>query len=204
MDKEFLECFSKIRKFSLVDKYRCFELWNLVQQTAGLKGALIEVGVWRGGTGGLIARKAELMHIDSPIFLCDTFEGVVKAGAEDPDYSGGEHSDTSRELVEKLIDETLNLTNVHIVPGTFPDETGAKLENERFRFCHIDVDVYQSAKEILNWVWPRLIPGGIIVYDDYGFATCDGITRHVEEEIEHRDVIFIHNLNGHAILIKMK
>src|SRR5438132_840270 len=58
-DVEFKQIYSAIQTSTLVDEYRCFELWKLVEQSAKLQGGdLIEVGVWRGGTGALIARRA--------------------------------------------------------------------------------------------------------------------------------------------------
>jgi hypothetical protein len=99
-----------IRTSTPVDRNRCYELWQLVAQAAKLQGgALIEIGVWRGGT--------------------------------------------------------------------------------------------DSAKDIVNWTWPRLVPGGIIVYDDYGFHSCVGITRFVNEERDKPDRLVVHNLNGHAVVI---
>jgi O-methyltransferase len=87
--------------------------------------------------------------------------------------------------------------------GIFPDETSKIVTDDNFRFCHIDVDVYRSAKDIVGWLWPRLVIGGIIVFDDYGFESCDGVARFVNEERNKKDRIVIHNLNGHAILIKI-
>jgi O-methyltransferase len=58
---------------------------------------------------------------------------------------------------------------------------GSLRHKEEFRFCHIDVDVYQSAKDIVTWLWPRLAIGGIIVFDDYGFPYSQGITTLVDE-----------------------
>ena len=63
--------------------------------------------------------------------------------------------------------------------------------------------MYQSAQDVLSWVWPRLSIGGIVVFDDYGFRGCDGIARLVNEERQKNDRVFIHNLNGHAVLIKI-
>ncbi len=194
---------ASISGFTLVDKYRCFELWKLIEQVSKLEeGSIIEIGVWRGGTGALIAKKAKNCGIEDRVFLCDTFTGVVKAGAKDSVYKGGEHADTSRQVVEELISTRMNLGNVEILEGIFPDQTGHLVEDLRFRFCHIDVDVYESAKDIVNWIWDKMVPGGMIVYDDYGFYGCDGITKHVEEQTVRKDSIVIHNLNGHAIIIK--
>ena len=48
----------------------------------------------------------------------------------------------------------------------------------------------------------RLVLGGIVVYDDYGFQGCEGITRFVEEQRGLPDRLLLHNLNGHAIIVK--
>ena len=127
---------------------------------------------------------------------------MVKAGSADPLYRGGEHSDTSRRKVEELIVERLELDNVKILEGVFPDETSPLVTDRRFRFCHIDVDVYRSAKDVVEWIWSRLVIGGIVVYDDYGFQGCEGITRFVEEQTGLPDRLLFHNLNGHAIIVK--
>jgi O-methyltransferase len=63
--------------------------------------------------------------------------------------------------------------------------------------------VYLSARDIVEWVWPRLSIGGIIVFDDYGFIGCDGVTKFLNEEKHKKDRLFMHNLNGHGILIKL-
>lgn len=201
-DQKFNDVYGSIAGYTLVDRYRCYELWQLVEQSAKLRGALLEVGVWRGGTGALIAKKAKESGIADTVYLCDTFTGVVKAGEKDSRYKGGEHADTSKEIVEELL-AGLELDNTMILVGMFPDETSGLVTDEAFRFCHIDVDVYQSAKDVVEWLWPKLVVGGMVVFDDYGFRGCDGVTRFVNEERGKEDRLVIHNLNGHAILIKI-
>jgi len=201
-DETFLETYRKIKSNTLVDKYRCFELWTLVEQSKKLDGSLIEIGVWKGGTGALIARKARLAGINDPVYLCDTFFGVVKASEKDK-YKGGEHADTTRQIVEQLLDD-LDITNATILEGVFPEQTAHIIKETKFRFCHIDVDVYQSAKDIIDWIWDKMSLGGIIVYDDYGFHGCIGITKYVEEQYHNPDRIILHNLNGHAVVIKIR
>jgi len=204
VDPLFLETYAVIKNSTLVDIYRCYELWTLVAQSMKVAGNIIEVGVWRGGTGALIARKAALCGVGCQVYLCDTFSGVVKASTNDAGYKGGEHADTSREMVEVLISDTLKLSNVAILQGIFPEETAHLIaaDQAKFRFCHIDVDVYQSARDIFDWVWQRMPVGGIIVYDDYGVSGCEGITNLVNAQSEERDRVVIHNLNGHAVVVK--
>lgn len=202
-DNTFLEIYSQIKSHTMVDLYRCYELWTLVPQTRWLKGGLLEVGVWRGGTGALIAESARRCGIADPVYLCDTFKGVVKASPRDSFYVGGEHADTSCALVEGLL-ERQRLTNVRILEGIFPDETAQHIPDQRFRFCHIDVDVYASAKDILEWVWDKLDKGGIVVFDDYGAYGADGITKLVDEQRNQPDRVTLHNLNGHAVVVKVR
>jgi O-methyltransferase len=204
LDYEFLKEYSKITGYTLVDKYRCFELWQLVGQCSKLdEGNIIEIGVWRGGTGALIAKKAKLSNIKEKVYLCDTFQGVVKASKNDSSYLGGEHSDTNKEMVKNLLYNQMLLDNVEILEGIFPEETEDKVKDLKFRLCHIDVDVYQSAKDIVDWVWDKMVSGGVIIFDDYGFNTCNGITKYVNEQFSAKDKICLYNINGHAIFIKI-
>ena len=56
-------------------------------------------------------------------------------------------------LLVKQLTAVMDLSNVAIREGIFPEETSTGLEDREFRFYYIDVDVYQSSKDILAWVW---------------------------------------------------
>ncbi|HQW83915.1 MAG TPA: TylF/MycF/NovP-related O-methyltransferase [Ferruginibacter sp.] len=205
-DEEFLFIYNQIKKNSLVDIYRCYELWQLVAKTNSLDthAAILEVGVWRGGTAGIMARQLNILKSNANLYLADTFEGVAKAGEQDSFYTGGEHKDTSRHIVEDVLKNKSGYAHYKILKGIFPEDTADKiLVSEQFGLCHIDVDVYSSAKDIVEWVWPKLITGGIVVFDDYGFHSCTGVTKLVEEYRSYKDRQIIHNLNGHALMIKI-
>lgn len=204
LDTEFLRTYNAVRRHTLVDIYRCWELWTLLEQTAKLsEGAIMEVGVWRGGTGALLAHKAALLGMKAQVYLCDTFTGVVKAGDQDSLYKGGEHSDCSIEDVKALL-QSFGVSQTKILKGIFPDETAPLIASETaFRLIHVDVDTYQSTRDVLSWTWNRLVPGGIVIFDDYGNIGTTGVKRFVNESIPQRDRLVIHNLNGHGILIKL-
>ncbi len=205
-DRDYLEVCKTISGYTLVESYRVFELWSLVGEACKLPGkaALLEVGVWRGGTSGVIARKMELCGSTDILYAADTFTGVVKSSDKDAFYNDGEHADTNMDMVKRLLFHDLHLRNVELLQGIFPDDTANMIpEGTKFRFCHIDVDVYKSAEGVLDWIWERLLVGGIVVFDDYGAITCNGITRFVNEHKEKKDRLFIYNTNGHAILIKL-
>jgi O-methyltransferase len=95
----------------------------------------------------------------------------------------------------------LGLRNFSLLEGTFPDQTGCQI-NGQLALVHCDVDVYSSAKAVVEWALPKLSRGGVIKFDDYGFSGCEGVTRLVNQIRTNIELLFIHNLNGHAILIK--
>jgi O-methyltransferase len=200
-DEEFQRLFAEVRKNTLVDVWRCFELWTLVGELADVPGSIVEVGVWRGGSGTIMASRAASLGITDPVYLCDTWEGVVKSGEVDTYYRDGKHDDTSRQTVQELVDR-LGLTNVELLQGIFPEQTADAIGDRRLRLCHVDVDVYESAKDVFEWAWPRLEPGGVAVFDDYGFPACPGVTRFVDEQRRRDDRLVLHNLNGHGIVVK--
>lgn len=197
-DFAFQDAIEAVEGHTLVDPLRCYELWSLAKQSLKLGGgSIIEVGVWRGGTGCLIARAASGI----PVYLCDTFSGVVNAGDMDTRYKGGEHSDTSGDTVKKLA-QSMRLSSVKVLQGIFPTDTG-HLVGDSFRFVHLDLDVYESTRQSLDFLWPRLVRGGVVVFDDYGTHGCEGVTRLVNEVSESRDRLFIYNANGHGVLVKI-
>jgi O-methyltransferase len=198
-DQAFLKAYGAVREATLVDVYRCYELWSLAGQCKAEQGCFLEVGVWRGGTGALLAASTANAGQRRTVYLADTFEGVVKAGAQDTRYQGGEHADTSEGAVKALV-ESMGLQGVKILKGIFPNDTAAQVA-EPVALLHCDVDVYGSAKDVVEWALPRMAKGGVIVFDDYGFQGCEGITRYVNELRENPGLLFIHNLNGHAILM---
>lgn len=201
-DPAFIEDDAQVKGQSLVDVYRRYALVQLVRQTtAKIPGDILEVGVYQGGTGCLMAMAAQRVGSNAQVFLCDTYQGVVKAGENDPGWRNGEFRNTSVEIVEELIART-RVSNAKVLRGVFPEDTGSLLSDRRFSLCHIDVDVYQSAKDVYEWVWPRLSVGGAVVFDDYGFRGTPGVSRLVDSLAVLPNCVVLYNLAGHAVMIK--
>lgn len=200
-DIEFMDCFEKIKKNTLVDIYRCYELWDMAHQLRDVPGDVLEVGVWRGGTGAVLSMAITTMP-EKKIYLADTFNGVVKAGKNDALYQGGEHADTSVAIVRELL-SSVTSKNAEILVGVFPDETGL-LGPEKISLLHCDVDVYESSRDIFDWAFPRISVGGVVIFDDFGFLGCNGVTKLCNEIRNLNCFRFIYNLNGHAVLVRIK
>lgn len=202
-DVEFRRVYGEVGSATLLDEMRLYELWRLAGQVGHLEGDAIEVGCWRGGAGCMIATRIAAQAPEARTFLCDTFSGVVKAGAHDPTYVGGEHADASAAGVEALA-RRLGLDSVRVLTGIFPEETGPAVEDRRFRFAHIDLDVYQGSRDAFTWLVPRLVVGAVVVFDDYSFALTGGVRAFVDELEGHEDFVVVHNLNGHAVVVRRK
>jgi hypothetical protein len=81
-------------------------------------------------------------------------------------HSSGDFSDTSLNRVQRRLQGFPFLAfHPGLMPQTF-DEVAAV---PTYSFVHVDVDIYPSVLECCKWFWPRLCPGGMIVFDDYGF-----------------------------------
>lgn len=194
-DPEFQSVYAKVWANTMVDVMRLYELWSLAAQVNHLPGAFLEVGVRKGGSGCLLASRTT-----KPVYLCDTFTGVAKAGPNDPGMKGGEYA-TPASVVTDLA-TSMGLTNTRIVSGIFPDESGHGVPEERIALCHVDVDVYESAKGVTEWVLPRIVTGGVVIYDDYGWKGARGVATYVNEIRNDPRWLFLHNLNGHGVLVR--
>jgi O-methyltransferase len=197
-DEGFASIYNRIRFNTLVDRPRCYALYLLLDQIQNLPGDILEVGTWRGGTGGMFAHR--MPH--KTVYLADTFAGVVKSATWEH-YKDGAHADTSSQLVSSFLKTDLGLTNVELLTGIFPEETGHQIDGKAFAFVYLDVDVYQSTKDAFDYVWQSVSRSGVVAFDDYGFmSACPGISRFVDEIRNDSDKLFIANLNGQAYIIK--
>lgn len=181
-DSDFLMIWDKICHNTMIDIIRAYMLYQFLLNVRSVEGAVAEVGVWRGGTGQLIAAVLS----NKKIYLFDTFEGLPAISPEfDESYhSEGEFSDTSYEDVKSLFSQQ---EYVKVVKGVFP----ASIKDDstfptKFCFVHVDVDLYQSARDCCEYFYRQLVPGGVIIFDDYGFGTCPGVRQAVDEFFKER------------------
>jgi len=70
-------------------------------------------------------------------------------------------------------------------------------------FAHIDLDLYQGVLDTLAFVYPRMPTGGVIVCDDYGFASCPGARRAIEEFFADKPEKPLALLTGQAVIHKL-
>jgi hypothetical protein len=103
------------------------------------------------------------------MFAYDTFTGIPYKGEHDS-HNVGDFSDTSFEEVSR------GLEGATVVQGIFPDSA---VKMPPVAFVHLDCDQYQSIKDSLGYLLPRMVEGGIIWFDDYG--CLEGANKAVRE-----------------------
>lgn len=174
-DEKFNDVISEIVAHTIVDKIRCYMLYQFSKQVSSLQGDAAEVGVYKGGTARLMARtfapKGKTVH------LFDTFSGLPPCDPEKDCHNEGDFCDVSLETVKDYLHDC---KNVLFYPGIFPN-TSKPLENKTFCLVHIDADIYESLLSSLDFFYPRMVQGGIIIFDDYGFPSCPGARLAVDE-----------------------
>lgn len=170
--------FAATRGKTLVSDDRLYVLAALLRQALlASDGAVIECGVYQGGTARLLVDTIDARAPNRRLYLCDTFSGMPETDAAVDVHRKGDFADTSLDAVRTYLGPHANVT---FVAGLIPRSL-APLTMERFCFAHLDLDIYDAIVAATRFVYERVVPGGFIVYDDYGFATTPGARRAVDE-----------------------
>jgi O-methyltransferase len=168
------------RDRTLVDEKRCFMLFQFALSAARLPGDVAEVGVYRGGTARLLSRA--VAPTGKTVRLFDTFEGMPLTDPQRDRHRTGDFGDAPLDEVRSYL---ADCPNVSFHPGLFPS-TAAAFEATSFCLSHIDVDIYSSVRDCCAFFYPRTVPGGLLVFDDYGFRSCPGAKQAVDEFFSSR------------------
>jgi len=176
-----------VQPYTMTSPQRIRALCSAVRyiEQAGIEGAVVECGVWRGGSMMAVART--LINDGGTardLYLFDTFEGMTQPGPLDISLKGdsAEHllkqsAKTEDDMmwcyapIEQVI-QSLSLTqyaasHLHFVPGPV-EQTLTVSTPEHISLLRLDTDWYASTKHELEILFPKLSPGGVLIIDDYG------------------------------------
>ncbi len=162
-----------------------------------------EVGVYKGGTSYFIASIAKRFEMPIRHFCFDTFEGHA---AEDinkmveTSHMPNMFNDTSFESVKVYLSQ---FENIEVYKRRIQD-TAHVLKDASMHFVHLDMDIYEPTLFALQFFNDRMVHGGVILLDDYGFETCPGIERAANEFLsENKNYFGTALLSGQYILVKL-
>ncbi len=159
-----------------------------------------ECGVFRGESATVLAKVIhENRGGNIKLALFDTFEGMPEVNTSyDNKHKKGDFSNTSQGLVSDLF-VGYNFIEYYkgIIPATFEGR-----ENDKICFAHLDLDIYQSYKDCLEFIFPRLIDGGVIMCHDYNYDSCLGAQKAINDFIDRRDDMKLETYDCSCIIVK--
>jgi O-methyltransferase len=178
----------------------------------GVPGALVECGVWKGGS--MLAAALTLVRLgvtDRDLYLFDTYEGLPKPGERDVTLTSGQAAvETWREVAEgdeasdwcrAGVEEVRGVMEssgypkerIHTVVGMVERTVPARAPEE-IALLRLDTDWYESTRHEMEHLWPRLAVGGVLILDDYG--TWRGAREAVDEYLAaHRVPLLLQRLD---------
>jgi len=151
-----LEC----QKPSEVDK-----IIDLLDMTKDIPGDCLEAGIYRGDSAALILRLSE--KTGKKLWLFDTFADFVIDSNDDPSLGGLFFPGDKGDVVYQEVKDRFKKNNVKVIRGSFPESGKIYLNKLRFSFAHLDMDVYTPTRKALEFLYPRMSVGGIILLHDY-------------------------------------
>lgn len=177
--------------FSMVGPERIRNVRNAAETVIGeeIPGAMVETGVWRGGSCIMMKGVMTALNDTRPLYVCDSFEGLPDV-PDGPDKDLTLHSNPL--LAAPLEDvqshfERLGLLDddVHFVKGWFSDTMAGVADaiTDGISVLRLDGDYYTSTMDVLRPLYPLVNKGGFVIVDDYyGFPQCEQAIDEYREE----------------------
>ncbi len=188
---------------------RFLAIYELFRMTRHLPGDIVELGVYRGASLMAFANFMEIQNMGDrhkKVVGFDNFAGFgeleEKDGADAPDVGKKPGGFTSEDFETPLRDaiEIFDQDRfipykprIHLVKGNIEETVPAYVEENpgmRISLLHFDVDLYRPTLVGLQTLWPLVVPGGVVLFDEYGIPPWEGESKAVDEFFEGQDVEF--------------
>ena len=168
-------------------------IFQLLDRTEQIEGDVAECGVFRGQTILPIGLYTEKRKPRAHVFGFDSFEGFNEAieidleigGPTDDQKKLGGLADTSLPLLQRKVERWGLKSQVTLVKGYFEDSL-EKYADRTFSFVHLDCDMYQSYRTCLEFFYPRISSGGVILLDEYNDLPWPGCNKAVDEFLQDK------------------
>lgn len=206
-----LSVFERFRNFPVftprLNLARFLAHYELFKQVVDLPGVIIDLGVFRGASTFTWAKLCEIFcptDVRKVVYGFDTFAGFPSLSQEDgqPDaaqdvvaggYFGGAGVEADLRQAAAAMDEDRHLAHrprIEFVVGdvcaTIPSFVERKGNGLRIALLNLDVDLYEPTRVALEHFVPQMVPGGIIVLDEYAVDTFGGESKAVDEYFQAR------------------
>ena len=183
----------KTNYHSLDRKYTMNQLLKLAKNVAG---DTVECGVYEGASSYWICKATQGTNKKHHVF--DSFQGLSEPCTKDGVYWKKGDLSAAENIVKQNLSD-FDFVEYH--KGFIPDKFH-EVEERRFSFVHIDVDLYQPTLDSLKFFYQRTCNGGLILCDDYGFMQCPGAKKAMDTFFNDKPEAIIALPTGQAFILK--
>jgi hypothetical protein len=194
-DPEIVELLQQIHreKRSLLSAFEAYYVYALARAQSNRPGDYAEVGVYKGASAKLISKAKG----DKKLRLFDTFEGLPEPGEHDRGvHVKGQYACSLDSVKQYLRD----YDNLEFHQGMFPNST-AGVEDSTYAFVHFDVDLYDGTFACLEYFYPRMVLGGIMLSHDYGLLA--GVEKAFQEFFSDKPEGIIEQPTTQCMVVKL-
>jgi O-methyltransferase len=220
MERSFESIAVRCAPYTMTPRERQYGLYKAVEYVVskGVEGAVVECGVWRGGSCMAAALTLEqLGRTDRDLYLYDTFAGMTKPGDFDVDQTStsalrtwerSQRGDVNEWCYASLADVRANLAStgypeqrLHFIAGDVLQTIPARAP-QCIAILRLDTDFYESTRHEMQYLFPRLARGGVLIVDDYGH--WQGAKKAVDEHFASNGISMLLNRLDYAARIGVK
>lgn len=203
-DEEFKAVWSR---FTFGDQKHIHErklnFYYIAKSIRSIPGDLAECGVFHAGSSHLMLAATE--GTEKHLYGFDSFEGLSEPNTNDV---APKEETFKWKKHDMAFPEDVAANNLKEHEGRFtfykgwiPDRFN-EVEDKRFSLVHIDVDLHDPTLQSLEFFYPRMNAGGIIVCDDYGSEACPGAYKAMNDFFADKpEKSVIHLTTGQGIVV---
>ena len=165
-----------------------------------LEGDFVECGVYKGTIAMSNITYMDFKTLKNrKYYLFDTFCGVDEEFCTEDEYLRLKNA--YPDCYEFVVNSFKKYPNVVIVKGPVP-KTLSQVHIEKVAYLSLDMNCALPELEALKYFWPKLVPGGIVVLDDYGWPTCENQKTAADNFASSVRVKVLSLPTGQGIIIK--
>lgn len=167
-----------------------------------LKGDFVECGVNTGAYARAIIDYIDFPSLPKKFYLLDTFNGLVHTQLNEKEKELGffKHYDHYIDVYEE-VKKTFSDFNVKVIKGMVPD-TLPECDATEIAYLSIDMNVVEPEIAAVNYFWDKIVSGGIIMLDDYGFAPHINQKLAFDQLAKERNVSILSLPTGQGVIFK--
>ena len=182
--------------------WRVYVVCSLADMVKHLQGDFVECGVNTGAYSRAVIDYINFSNLGKTFYLLDTYQGLVKEQVTEEEIKAGVGSyfNNYKDVYQEVV-ETFKPFPVKVIKGAVP---GTLLQCTAQQICYLSIDMNVVEPEIAaaNYFWDKLVSGGVMILDDYGFPAHIAQKKAFDLFAKEKRVSILYIPTGQAIIFK--